>query len=103
MGSSIRLSSQTLIVLRIFLGLAPKPLSGAMIAREASIGSGTLYPILGRLERVGWLAAEWEQIDPEEAARPRQRFYHLTALGANCAHAELQRLSLPAGELAWTS
>ena len=51
-----------------------------MIARETLIGSVPCYPILTRLEAVGWLTSEWEQIDPKEASRPRQRFYRLTGL-----------------------
>ena len=43
---------------------------------------GTLYRALARLERMGLLAARWE--DPHIAAeerRPPRRFYELTALG----------------------
>lgn len=43
---------------------------------------GTLYKALGRLERAGLLASEWE--DPDVAAhegRPRRRLYHVTDLG----------------------
>lgn len=44
---------------------------------------GTLYKALGRLERAGLLASEWE--DPElavEEGRPRRRLYQVTDLGA---------------------
>jgi hypothetical protein len=44
---------------------------------------GTLYKALGRLERSGFLASEWE--DPAVAAerrRPRRRLYRVTAAGA---------------------
>lgn len=43
---------------------------------------GTLYKALGRLERAGLLASEWE--DAETAiteGRPRRRLYHVTDLG----------------------
>lgn len=43
---------------------------------------GTLYKALGRLERAGLLASEWEE--PEIAAgegRPRRRLYRVTELG----------------------
>jgi DNA-binding PadR family transcriptional regulator len=59
--------------------------------------------MLARLEAAGWLTSEWEQIDPSEAARPRQRFYRLTGKGANNASTALNRLSYPVGELAWSS
>lgn len=45
---------------------------GALLAQE-----GTLYPALHRLEKRGWLTAQWGQ-SPE--GRPR-KYYHLTPLG----------------------
>ena len=43
---------------------------------------GTLYKALDRLERAEFLESRWES--PEyaaEAARPRRRFYRITAMG----------------------
>ena len=43
---------------------------------------GTLYKVLERLERRGYLASWWE--DPNAAAdegRPRRRFYRVTVVG----------------------
>jgi DNA-binding PadR family transcriptional regulator len=43
---------------------------------------GTLYKALGRMEKAGLLASEWE--DPDAAAdegRPRRRLYEITAAG----------------------
>jgi len=88
MASQVRLSHQTLIVLRAFLSGTKHGLAGSEIARETKIASGTLYPILARLEKAGWLTGAWEEIDPAEAGRPRKRFYHLTDDGqANAAEA----------------
>lgn len=43
---------------------------------------GTLYKALGRLERAGLLASEWEDADTAaEEGRPRRRLYHVTDLG----------------------
>jgi DNA-binding PadR family transcriptional regulator len=43
---------------------------------------GTLYKALGRLERAGLLASEWEDADTAAAeGRPRRRLYHVTDLG----------------------
>jgi PadR family transcriptional regulator len=43
---------------------------------------GTLYKALDRLERAGYLESRWEDPDhAAEAARPRRRFYRMTALG----------------------
>jgi DNA-binding PadR family transcriptional regulator len=77
----VRLSGPTLKLLKLMLEKPTRKLSGAEISREAKIGSGTLYPLLLRLERAGWLIGEWEQIDPREAGRPRRRFYRLSPAG----------------------
>ncbi|TGQ32381.1 PadR family transcriptional regulator [Mesorhizobium sp. M00.F.Ca.ET.216.01.1.1] len=61
--------------------------SGAEIARETGVGSGTLYPLLMRFEKVNWLASQWEQGEPALLGRPRKRLYKLTALGQTRASA----------------
>ena len=56
--------------------------------------SGTVYPILARLEGLGWLESEWEEPDVHvPAGRPRRRYYRLTEDGAAKA-----RTALRAGE-----
>lgn len=88
MASQVRLSHQTLKVLRAFLNGTKHDLAGSEIARETKIASGSLYPILARLEKAGWLTSAWEEIDTAEAGRPRMRFYRLTDGGhANAAEA----------------
>ena len=37
------------------------------------VKSGSLYPILERLERLGWVEAKYELIDEHVAGRPRRR------------------------------
>jgi PadR family transcriptional regulator PadR len=46
-------------------------------ARALRVEEGTLYPALYRLERLGWIEAEWGQ---SELGR-RARFYRLTLEG----------------------
>jgi PadR family transcriptional regulator PadR len=58
--------------------------------------SGTIYPMLARLEGVGWVESAWE--DPsahEKAGRPRRRFYRLTPHGADRARAAFARVHRP--------
>ena len=50
-------------------------------AKRGHLASGTLYPILLRLESAGWLASRWESVDPSEAGRPRRRLYRITPGG----------------------
>jgi DNA-binding PadR family transcriptional regulator len=75
------MSLQTLHVLEAFLENPTEELSGADLQRRAGLASGTLYPILLRLETAGWFTSRWETIDPSAAGRPRRRLYRLTASG----------------------
>jgi DNA-binding PadR family transcriptional regulator len=77
----LRMSLQTLQVLEVFLGDPSQPCSGADVHQRCGLASGTLYPILIRLEGAGWLASRWESIDPSVAGRPRRRLYRLTTTG----------------------
>jgi DNA-binding PadR family transcriptional regulator len=98
-----RLSHQTLLVLRAFLDAPREGLAGSDIHRATGMLSGTIYPILIRLEAAGWLKSRWEEAHPSEAARPIKRLYTLTAPGHNKAVAALRAISIPSGSLAWKS
>ena len=60
---------------------------GYDLSRETGLKSGTLYPILMRLSRQGWLETRWEEA--AEPGRPRRHLYRLTALGGEEALALL--------------
>ena len=78
---TVRMSLQTLRVIEAFLAEPVRELSGADVQRHSGLASGTLYPILLRLEAAGWFTSRWEAVDPAEAGRPRRRFYRITASG----------------------
>lgn len=56
---------------------------GYELCQQAGIRSGTLYPLLIRLEAQGYLEAEWQA--PTEAGRPPRHAYRLTAAGLRLA------------------
>lgn len=56
-------------------------LSGYPIGRAAMVGSGSVYLILARLERLGWVSSEWETPNPLPDGHGRRRFYRLTDEG----------------------
>jgi DNA-binding PadR family transcriptional regulator len=56
-------------------------LSGYPIGRAAMTGSGSVYLILARLERLGWVSSEWETPNPLPDGSGRRRFYELTPEG----------------------
>lgn len=59
---------------------------GYQLAALTGIKSGTLYPLLIRLEAQGYLEAEWQQ--PVGGGRPPRHAYRLTAAGRGLAQAE---------------
>jgi PadR family transcriptional regulator, regulatory protein PadR len=95
------MSAQTLKVLGTLLSNPRDELSGAEIARLTKLASGTLYPILLRLEQAGWLASKWEAGDPHQLGRPRRRFYRITPLGAKHAKEAFGELGAIFGGPVW--
>lgn len=65
---------------------------GLELIKATSLPSGTVYPILLRLERAGWVQSRWEDIDPVQAHRPARRYYRLSTDGAAQARTSLARL-----------
>lgn len=73
---------------------------GLELMAATGLPSGTIYPILRRLQDAGWVTAHWERIDPVAAGRPARRYYRLTADGvqqARAALAELRAVTSPRG------
>jgi DNA-binding PadR family transcriptional regulator len=77
----VRMSLQTLRVLEAFLESPTDELAGADVQKLGRLASGTLYPILLRLESAGWFQSRWEDVDPSSVGRPRRRLYRLTPGG----------------------
>jgi DNA-binding PadR family transcriptional regulator len=79
----------TLRVLKVFVDAFEKntrvELAGVDIMRRAGMLSGTMYPILLRLEEIGWIRGHWESQTAEKLGRPRRRFYRLTGSGQTAA------------------
>lgn len=90
MAEEIRLSLQTLKVLRAILEAPSAEWYGRELAGAAGLRSGTMYPILARLEGAGWLQSRWESVDPAVEGRPRRRLYRFTATGQPAARAAVQ-------------
>jgi PadR family transcriptional regulator PadR len=70
-------------------------LAGIDLMKAARVSSGTLYPILLRLEKAGVLTSRWETARPESLGRPRRRYYRITSSGAQLARNALAELSAP--------
>jgi PadR family transcriptional regulator PadR len=101
MAEKVRLSEPGLRVLRFLIERPTAQRSGAEIAKATGVGSGTLYPLLARLETAGWLKSEWENVEPTEVGRPRRRQYRLTGLGQKRVREALSGLQI--GAAAWAT
>jgi DNA-binding PadR family transcriptional regulator len=91
--NGIRMTTAVGRVLRQFLDNPSEPRYGFDLMRATGLASGTLYVMLARLERDGWLTSEQEQVNPAAAGRPARRLYRLTADGISNARIELAELS----------
>jgi PadR family transcriptional regulator, regulatory protein PadR len=103
MDEDVRLSERGLRVLRFMIEQPRTPHSGAEIAKATKVGSGTLYPLLARLEAAGWFTSQWEDVDPREVGRPRRRLYRLTGTGQRRAQEALSGLQFGVGAAAWAT
>lgn len=99
MRSEPRTTGHTLKVLDAILSASDEP-SGSDISKQTKLPSGTLYPILIRLEAAKWLESRWEDVDPREVGRPRRRLYKVTALGASKARQAAAEINGAVGRLA---
>jgi len=82
----------SMALLKILRGLADAPRNGTYgleLMRRSGVAAGTLYPALDRLEREGWVAPSWEEIDESLAGRRRRCYYALTSDGRREAEALL--------------
>jgi len=102
-----KMSVQTQAILAALLQDVTRPHYGLEMAKAAGLPSGTIYPILARLEREGWVESEREDIiDASAAGRRPRRYYRLTGEGAHVARAEIDstvkrlRPAIPGGRTA---
>ena len=97
-----RMTLTTQAVLQTLLERPTQVTYGLVIVAATGLRSGTVHPILARLEGVGWIESDWEDIDPAEMGRPRRRYYRLTGDGLVAArhalaNAQSTRIRLTGG------
>jgi PadR family transcriptional regulator PadR len=88
----MRMTAAVATVLATFLEDPAADRYGLELMRATSYPSGTLYPILARLQDAGWVTADWEDIDSAAVGRPARRYYRLTPAGATEARAAVAEL-----------
>jgi PadR family transcriptional regulator, regulatory protein PadR len=87
--SGPRMTIPTQLVLRALLAEPTQEMYGLQICEQAGLPSGTIHPILARLEGLGWLESRWEDVSPQEEGRPRRRYYYWSKDGAEQARIAL--------------
>jgi DNA-binding PadR family transcriptional regulator len=86
-----RMTQATLAVLRALTDNPAQEMYGLQICAAAGLPTGTIHPILARLQAAGWLESFWEDIDPKAQGRPRRRYYRLSQAGSARARHALTR------------
>jgi DNA-binding PadR family transcriptional regulator len=84
---NLKMTPQLERVLRVFLENPGGPRYGYELMKAAKLASGTLYPLLTRLEGEQVVTSQWET-PSEDGQRPR-RYYQLTGAGAVSARQAL--------------
>jgi PadR family transcriptional regulator, regulatory protein PadR len=78
--SPVRLTHSTTLVL---VALARGVRHGFDLLDETGLESGTVYPILRRLEHAGLVRSRWEAVQrARDEGRPPRRYYELSGAGA---------------------
>lgn len=80
-------------VLKLFLEDPASPRYGFEIMRLTGLASGSLYPMLAKLETAGWLTKGKEDIDPHAEGRPARLHYTITGAAVSAARTQLAKLS----------
>lgn len=89
----LRMTLTAQLVLRALLADPGREMYGREVMQAASLASGTVYPILARLEAEGWVSGRDEVIDKHAEGRPARRYYKLTESGIENAGAAMARAS----------
>lgn len=95
MPAPVRLTETTALVL---VALARGVRHGFDILDATGLQSGTVYPILRRLEDAGMVRSRWEAVQRARSeGRPPRRYYELTGAGSRAMHEALERHPSAAG------
>ena len=78
-------------VLRAFLADPSEPRYGYDLMKASGLPSGTLYPMLSRLQGQGLVSSAWEPVGIDASGRPARRYYWLTDDGIATGSQELAR------------
>jgi PadR family transcriptional regulator, regulatory protein PadR len=91
MSGDSKLTHTAALVLKVIHGGSRY---GFDIMEKTGLPSGTVYPILRRLEQAELIQSKWEPGDAQELQRPQRRYYRLTRSGERTLVKATQRYPL---------
>lgn len=80
-------------LLRVLVADPAAPHYGYDLMKATRLPSGTLYPMLARLQQEGLVTSKWEEQRQDSGGRPPRKYYRLTGEGARVARLELASAS----------
>ena len=80
-SSGVTVTPAVAKVLHAFLDDPTAHRYGFELMQMTGLASGSLYPVLARMENAKWIIGEKETVDPAAAGRPARRYYVITAVG----------------------
>jgi PadR family transcriptional regulator PadR len=83
MAEDIRKTTPLLKIIEATVAEPTASYWGFDLMRATGLASGTLYPLLARLENLKWLTSGWAE--PEAPGKPARRYYKLTQYGTEQA------------------
>jgi PadR family transcriptional regulator PadR len=90
-----RIPPATQAVLRVLIKDSTVQCFGLELSAVTGLPSGTVHPILARLERLEWIDSAWENADPRQTGRPRRRYYRVNERGLSRARIALADARAP--------
>lgn len=78
MKDDLRLTHTSALILKV---ISAGSNYGFDIMERTGLQSGTVYPVLRRLEQSGLIHSKWEPGEAQELQRPQRRYYRLTRAG----------------------
>jgi PadR family transcriptional regulator, regulatory protein PadR len=85
----VKLTGPLRRVLQVFLSDLSARHYGYDLMKAAKLPSGTLYPMLARLQDQGLLTSAWDPQARDAGGRPPRKHYQLTGEGIRVARLEL--------------
>jgi PadR family transcriptional regulator, regulatory protein PadR len=90
----------TIAAIAVLKAIAEGVRYGFDIMDATSLPSGSVYPILGRLENAGYVRSRWEKdARAHRAGRPARRLYQITPSGSRALTAAIEHYRTLGGML----